>query len=131
VSAAKEDEMLYMFLLYHDPAIPPPEDVMERHFAVADEARSKNAYVCSEAIGGTEDAVTVRVRGGKTKVTDGPFIETKEVLGGFYILECKNLEEAIAYAEKIPDSASGVEVRPLMHVQGWDYAHPGERKAFG
>jgi hypothetical protein len=122
--------MLYMFLLYHDPNVPPPDDVMEQHFAVAKEAHSRNAYVCSEAIGGTEGAATVRVRDGKPFVTDGPFMEAKEVLGGFYILDCKDREEALAYAAKIPDAMCGVEVRPVMNVPDWEYSHAGERKAF-
>lgn len=123
--------MLYMFLLYHDPSLPQPPDLMERHFAVADEARKRRAYLTSEAIGGTENATTVRVRNGETLTTDGPFMETKEVLGGFYLLDCTDLDEALAYAAKIPDSINGaVEVRPVMAVPGWDYAMPGERRPF-
>lgn len=124
--------MLYMFLLYFDPSVPPPPDLMERHFAVADEARKRNAYVTSEAIGDTQNATTVRVRSGQTLTTDGPFAETKEVLGGFYILDCKDLDEALEYAAKIPDSMNGaVEVRPVYDVPGWDYATPGERRPMG
>ena len=60
-------------------------------------------------------ATTVRVRGGKTETTDGPFAETKEQLGGYYILDCKDLDEALAYAARIPSAASGsIEVRPIM-----------------
>jgi len=124
--------MLYMFLLYADPNVPPPPDVMEQHFAVWRRARERNAYVTSEAIGGTEGATTVRVRNGKALATDGPFAETKEVLGGFYILDCKSLDDAVAYAEKIPDAQNGsVEIRAVRFVPGWEYAIPGERLAFG
>jgi hypothetical protein len=122
--------MLYMFLLYHDPNVPPPPNVMERHFAVVEEAREAGKYVCSEAIGGVEGALTVRVRGGKQTATDGPFVETKEVLGGFYVLDCKDRDEAIAYAAKIPDAECGVEVRPVMHVPDWPYSHSGDRAPF-
>lgn len=123
--------MLYMFLLYHDPNVPPPPDVMERHFSLAGEARKRKAYLTSEAIGGIENATTIRVRDGETLVTDGPFAETKEVLGGFYLLDCKDHDEAIQYAAKIPDAINGsVEVRPVMHVPGWEYAIPGERRPF-
>ena len=123
--------MLYMFLLYHDPSVPPPPDIMDRHFAVWREAKEKGAYLTSEAIGGTDNATTVRVRDGKAMITDGPFAETKEVLGGFYILDCKNLDEALTYAEKIPDSWNGaVEVRPVMGVPGWEYELRGERRPF-
>jgi hypothetical protein len=62
-------------------------------------------------------ATTVRVRGGKTATTDGPFAETKEQLGGYYILDCKDLDEAIAYAAKIPSARFGsIEVRPIMEM---------------
>ena len=126
--------MLYMFLLYADPNVPPPEDVMERHFAVADDARSRNAYVASEAIGQTENSTTVRVRDGKATVTDGPFAETKEVLGGFYLLDCKDLDEALDYAKRIPDAMNGaVEVRPVFFVPGWNCAVGADRdrRSFG
>ena len=116
--------MLYMFLLHwneENPAIT-PEEAIKEHFAFADSARAKGAYVASEAIGGTAAATTVRVRDGRTMITDGPFAEAKEVMGGFYILDCKDLDEALEYAAKIPDArSSGVEVRPVMHVPGWDY----------
>jgi len=124
--------MLYMFLLYGDRTLPEPPDLMERHFAVWREAKSRGAYLTSEAIGGPENATTVRVRDDKAMITDGPFAETKEVLGGFYILDCKDLEEALAYAAKIPDAMNGaVEVRPVMFVPGWEYELAGERRPFG
>jgi hypothetical protein len=123
--------MLYMFLLYHDPSLPQPDGLMEQHFAVWREANGRGAYLTSEAIGGTENATTVRVRNGTAVTTDGPFAETKEVLGGFYILDCRDLDEALEYAAKIPDSWNGaVEIRPVMHVPGWEYAMAGERRPF-
>ena len=123
--------MLYMFLLYHDPGLQMPPDIMDRHFAVWREAKAKGAYLTSEAIGGTENATTVRVRNGKAVITDGPFAETKEVLGGFYLLDCKDLDQALEYAQKIPDSLNGaVEVRPVRGVPGWEYELPGERLPF-
>ena len=123
--------MLYMFLLYHDPSLPQPPDIMERHFAVLKESQAKGAYKTSEAIGGTEGATTVRVRSGKKSITDGPFAETKEVLGGFYLLDCKDLDEALEYAAKIPDSLNGaVEVRVVRGVAEWPYTIAGERAPF-
>jgi len=123
--------MLYMFLLYHDPSVPPPPDVMERHFAVWRDAKEHGAYLTSEAIGGTEGATTVRVRDGKTAITDGPFAETKEVLGGFYLLDCRDLDDALEYAARIPDSMNGaVEIRVVRGVPDWNYAMPGERAPF-
>jgi len=68
-----------------------------------------------EALQPTETATTVRVRDGKTLKTDGPFAETKEQLGGFYIVEAKDLDEAIAIAARIPGARSGsIEIRPVM-----------------
>ena len=103
--------MLYMFLLHwneQDPSMT-PEEAIAAHFTFATEARTKGAYVASEAIGGTAVATTVRVRDGNTMVTDGPFAEAKEVMGGFYILDCKDLDEALEYAARIPDAkAAGV-----------------------
>ena len=123
--------MLYMFTLYWDDNAPPGDmdEIMGAHYAVADRARSRNAYIASEALGGRANATTVRVREGKTMVTDGPFAETKEVMGGFYILDCKDLDEALEYAAQIPDSWHGaVEVRPVMHVPGWKYATAPDRE---
>lgn len=121
--------MLYMFLLYSDPGLPEPPDVMQQHFAVLARARERSAYICSEALGGTANATTVRVRQSKALVTDGPFAETKEVLGGFYILDCKDLDEALEYATKIPDAKNGaVEVRPVLHVPDWPYETAAERR---
>ena len=66
---------------------------------------------------GVDTATTVRVRGGKTDVIDGPFAETKEVLGGYYVLECENLDDAIAYAAKIPSAEFGsIEIRPVLSM---------------
>lgn len=115
--------MLYIFLLHWNENDPPvsPQEEMGAHFAFANEARARGVYVASEAIGGTAGATTVRVRDGKVVVTDGPFAEAKEVTGGFYILDCKDLDEALAYAARIPSAKVGVEVRPVMHVPGWDY----------
>lgn len=121
--------MLYMFLLYWNENDSPatPEEMIREHFAFTDQARARGAYVSSEAIGGTVAATTVRVRDGKTMITDGPFAEAKEVMGGFYILDCKDLDEALDFAARIPDARSaGVEVRPVMHVPGWDYGPTAE-----
>jgi hypothetical protein len=116
--------MLYMFLLYWNESNPPvtPEQAIREHFAFADEARGRGAYVASEAIGGTVVATTVRVDNGRTLLTDGPFAEAKEVMGGFYLLDCKDLDEALEFAGKISKvTGSPTEIRPVMHVPGWDY----------
>ncbi|MBV1911655.1 MAG: YciI family protein [Kangiellaceae bacterium] len=71
--------------------------------------------VAGDALQPTDTATTVRVRDGKTVITDGPFAETKEQLGGYYLLECDSLDQAIEKAAQIPSAASGsIEVRPIM-----------------
>jgi hypothetical protein len=70
------------------------------------------------ALMSTKAATTVRVRNGKTLTTDGPFAETKEQLGGYYLLNCKDLDAAIAVAEKIPSVTNGsIEIRPVMEFE--------------
>ena len=70
-----------------------------------------------EALQGMATATTVRVRDGETLTTDGPFAETKEQLGGFYLVDCKDLDEAIEVAARIPDVRRGsIEVRPVMEI---------------
>jgi hypothetical protein len=70
-----------------------------------------------EALQATATATTVRVRDGETLTTDGPFAETKEQLGGFYLVDCKDLDEAIEVAARIPDARRGsIEIRPIMEV---------------
>ena len=72
-----------------------------------------------EGLQPTSTATSVRVRDGKRMLTDGPFAETKEQLGGFYLLECNSLDEAIDWAAKIPGAQFGsVEVRPVMNYEG-------------
>ena len=67
----------------------------------------------------TTTATTVRVRDGKTLTTDGPFAETREQLGGYYVVEAKDLDEAIAIAERIPPARVGtIEIRPVMEISG-------------
>jgi hypothetical protein len=68
----------------------------------------------------TESATSVRVRGGETEITDGPFAVTKEVLAGYYVLECADLDEAIRQAERLPMAPwATIEVRPIMPAEEW------------
>jgi hypothetical protein len=70
-----------------------------------------------EPLDPTSTATTIRVRNGKTVATDGPFADTKEQLGGIYVIDVKDLDEAMAWASKIPDARTGsIEIRPLMNV---------------
>jgi len=93
--------------------------VMDAYFAFSDEAGKAGVIVAGEGLERTSAATTVRVRDGERVLSDGPFAETKEQLGGFYLLECANLDEAIDWAAKIPGAATGsVEVRPVMNYEG-------------
>ncbi len=83
--------------------------------ALTREMQEKGVLVAGEGLYPTPTATTVRVRDGDRTVTDGPFAETKEQLGGFYVLDCRDLDEAIDWAAKIPGAQSGsVEIRPVM-----------------
>jgi hypothetical protein len=74
-------------------------------------------YVAAGPLQPTSTATSVRVRGGKRLVTDGPFAETKEQMGGFYLVDCKDLDEAIEIAAKIPGAGHGsIEVRPIWEM---------------
>jgi hypothetical protein len=118
--------MKYMLLIYvdeQDPRSEGGEDDINGHVALAREAIARGAYVTCDALQRTPSATTVRVRNGEALVTDGPFAETKEALGGFYILDCADLDDALAYAAKIPSAQHGsIEVRPIMEIPGWDEA---------
>jgi hypothetical protein len=117
--------MQYLLLIYQAelPAGAQPDlDEMTAEFAAYDvftrETRDRGQFVAGEALEPTSTATSVRVQDGRTVVTDGPFAETKEALGGFYLLECKDLDEAIEMAAKIPAATRGtIEVRPI-----WAYS---------
>ena len=101
-----------------------PEEIAKGNQAyqdVTDEMRSNGAFVAGEGIQPADTARSVRVRGEEISATDGPFAETKEQLSGFYLLECKDLDEAIQWAAKIPAAAKGVvDIRPVI-----DYPQEG------
>ena len=110
--------MQYALVIYTEPgydkALPDAERdaVYAEYFALADDARC----VGSAQLQPVETATCVRVVGGRTLMTDGPFADTKEVLGGFYLVEAANLDEAIELAARIPAARLGgaVEVRPVV-----------------
>lgn len=118
--------MQYALLIYtpEPESQPSPEELgaqMEEYNAFTEHVRAKGAMKGGEALDSVATATTVRVVDGKTITTDGPFAETKETLGGFYLVEAADLDEAIAYAAMIPGARYGcIEVRPV-----WDYAIPG------
>jgi hypothetical protein len=113
--------MQYLLLIYlaELPAGTQPDPVeMAAEFAAYDvftrETRDRGQFIAGEALEPTSTATSVRVQDGRTVVTDGPFAETKEALGGFYLLECKDLDEAIEMAARIPAAKRGtIEVRPV------------------
>ena len=91
--------------------------IMQGHGTFAQEALQRGILMGGAPLQQTSTARTVRVRKGKTLVIDGPFAETKEQLAGTYILDCKNLDEAIELASKIPDALYGsIEIRPVLEM---------------
>lgn len=109
--------MKYLCLVYGEEAKIAAMD--DRHcLAVDAELRDSGHCLASEALQPVATATTVRVRGGRVQLTDGPFAETKEALAGFYLIEARDLNEAIQLAAKIPPAAVGcVEVRPLRPIR--------------
>ena len=94
-----------------------------RYQTVTDEMRAAGVYLGGDGLQPTATATTVRVREDERLTIDGPFAETKEQLAGFYLLECKDLDEAIEWATKIPGAETGsVEVRPVMDYEARDAA---------
>jgi hypothetical protein len=85
------------------------------YFAFTEGIRKSGHYVAGEALQPVQTATTVRIRNGKVSTTDGPFAETKEQLGGFYLIEARDLNDALQVASKIPSARLGsIEVRPVM-----------------
>ena len=112
--------MKYMLLIYEDRSSVPDSDaamekiLAEYHAFTRDIVESKE-FVSGERLNGTDTATSVRVRGGKTAMTDGPFAETKEQLGGFYLVDVADLDRALELAARLPAARTGViEVRPLF-----------------
>jgi hypothetical protein len=115
--------MRYLCLIYEDETLYErmPKDEMDQvfgeYFAFSDQIKKSGHHLGGEPLQPTATATTVRVRNGKISTTDGPFAETKEQLGGFYLIEAKDLNEAIQLAARIPGARYGsVEVRPIMEV---------------
>jgi hypothetical protein len=92
--------------------------LVDEHLAYDDVLRDSGHYLVSNALESVQAATTVRVRNGKISVTDGPFAETKEQLGGFYLIEARDLNDAIQVAAKIPSARTGsIEVRPIRELK--------------
>jgi hypothetical protein len=117
--------MKYALLIYSDEkhweAMTDAErgEVLGRYNALSEDLKKRGQYVLGEPLDATTTASTVKLRGGKTLVTDGPFAETKEQLGGFYIVDVPDLDTALALASRIPSAEVGsIEVRPIPNYGG-------------
>ena len=111
--------MKYMLLIYTNPETKLSQEELQAemngYWAYEEAIRKAGVHLAGEALNSATETHAVRVRDGKTIKTDGPFVETHEQLGGFYLLDCKDLAEAEEWAAKIPSSTHGViEVRPVM-----------------
>jgi hypothetical protein len=116
----EEPAMQYLVLIYSEEPAEAPDPsqigaVMEEYNAYTKMLRDTGHYVSGEALQPTATATTVRIRDGRTLTTDGPFAETKEALGGFYLIEAKDLDEALALGGACPGAKWGsIEVRPIV-----------------
>ena len=113
--------MKYLLLIYENEAswakVPEGErgQIFQEYTNYTSAIRKSGNHIAGEGLQPTSTATTVRVKNGKTLTTDGPFAETREQLGGFYMVEAKDLDEAIGLAARIPAARTGsIEVRPIM-----------------
>jgi hypothetical protein len=109
----------YMLLIYSPTDVERPAEELQaempRWFSYTQELQESGAMVAGDALQPVESATTVRVRDGETVISDGPFAETKEALGGYYLVDVPDLDAALAWAAKIPNVGYGsVEVRPVV-----------------
>lgn len=109
--------MLYMLMICYDrtqPVNPAQTNLQPKHYELELELRKDGLYAGGAALMPVEGAPTVRVKN-STATTDGPFAETKEVLGGYYVVECKDQDQAIEFAKRIPvEDRAWVDVRPVF-----------------
>ncbi len=114
-----------MLLIYsrEDESAVNPEamrQIADRHRDLMQETSQRGVFRAADPLSSSSNATTVRVENGSVLLTDGPYAETKEQLAGYYILDCENLDEAIAWAAKVPTSCFGlhgcVEIRPIRNV---------------
>jgi hypothetical protein len=109
--------MRYLLLIAGEETGASDPAVLEEYGEWAKEAAERGILQGGERLRPTGDATTVRVRNGETLTTDGPFAETKEQLGGYFLVDCKDLDEAIMAASRIPGARTGsVEVRPIWEM---------------
>lgn len=128
--------MRYLLLIYDDEtgwdklSEEEQKAILDEYWALDDALRESGHYLASEPLQPTPLSTTVRVRDDKTVITDGPFAETKEQLAGFYLIEAKDLNEAIQLASKIPPARVGsIEVRPIRPIREQNRAAAGTANA--
>ncbi len=116
--------MQYALLIYDNeaeaaqPGTPEADDIFQRYMSFTQDITAEGVNKGGEALHPVSAATTVRIRNDELQVTDGPFAETKEQLGGFYLIEADDLDQAISIAARIPAAESGsVELRPV-----WDFS---------
>ena len=115
--------MKYLLLIYENEGVTAglseaeQGQIFEEYMTYTQDIKKKGQMIAGEALQPVNTATTVRVKNGKTLTTDGPFAETREQLGGFYMVEAKDLDEAIGLAARIPASRTGsIEVRPILPI---------------
>lgn len=113
--------MKYLLLVYSDEKVWPEADrlaCIQASVELCHELETKGQYVHASPLHSVATATSVRVRNGKASVNDGPFAETHEQLGGYFLIDVKNLDEALAIAKRIPGGTRGtVEIRPLFEAE--------------
>lgn len=117
--------MQYLLMIYAAESVVPKsgtgehDKMMQGYTELAQELEAKGLMKGGHALDSIATATTVRIRNGKAQTTDGPFAETKEQLAGFFLLDCKDLDEAIECAGKIPGASFGsIEIRPIVACGG-------------
>ena len=127
--------MRYLCLIYHDEnvlgALPPQEmsALNDRHLQYNDELLDRGHFIEAEALQPAAAATCVRVRNGRTTLTDGPYAETKEMVAGFYLIEARDLNEAVQVAARLPSAPLGViEIRPCRDLEVDGVPHKASRK---
>lgn len=123
--------MKYMLLIYGDETVlsePEREACYVESTQLAQQIKSNGQYLGANPLYPTATATSVRVREGKRLVTDGPFAETREQLGGYFLIDARNLDEAIGIAARIPMARKGtVEIRPVIEIAGL----PADKRLIG
>jgi len=114
--------MKYMLLVYADEQVwtaAEREQCYAESIDLAHQLKAAGQFLATAPLQPVDTATSVRVRGGKRTITDGPFAETREQLGGYFLIDAKDLDEAIAIAERIPGARKGtVEIRPVLELSG-------------